>query len=80
MMGANAAAVVNASGSAIRHVQIADVPGRHEPGTGTVDFDDLFGALVRAKYQGWIGCEYNPSGRNEDGLGWIQPYVSEWRM
>jgi len=80
MMGAHAAAVVSASGSAIRHVQIADVPGRREPGTGTLDFEDLFGALVRAKYQGWIGCEYNPIGRTEDGLGWIQPYLSEWRI
>ena len=80
MMGAHAAAVVSASSSAMRHVQIADVPGRHEPGTGTLDFDDFFAALVRAKYQGWIGCEYNPIGRTEDGLGWIQPYLTEWRM
>jgi hydroxypyruvate isomerase len=54
----------------IRHVQIADVPGRHEPGSGTVDFPTLFRLLDGAGYDGWIGCEYLPGGATVDGLGW----------
>ena len=55
----------------IAHVQVADHPGRHEPGTGEIPFDALFGALARLGYDGWIGCEYRPAGRTEDGLGWL---------
>jgi hydroxypyruvate isomerase len=57
---------------AIAHIQIADPPARHEPGTGEVNFPYLFGLLDRLKYPGWIGCEYKPAGRTEDGLGWMR--------
>lgn len=63
----------------IRHIQIADDPGRHEPGTGSIDFAALFTALERAGYAGWIGCEYNPRGKTQDGLGWARPYLEETR-
>ncbi len=55
----------------IAHVQVADNPGRHEPGTGEIRFEFVFSELQRLGYGGWIGCEYLPAGRTEDGLGWI---------
>jgi hydroxypyruvate isomerase len=57
----------------IAHIQVADHPGRHEPGTGDIHFDALFDALERLGYDGWIGCEYRPAGRTEEGLGWPPP-------
>lgn len=62
----------------IGHVQIADYPGRHEPGTGTIDFAPVFAALSGAEYTGFIGCEYHPSARTEDGLTWM-PLASPGR-
>lgn len=54
----------------IRHMQLADVPGRHEPGTGTIDFRALFQLIDALGYDGWIGCEYHPLGQTAAGLGW----------
>ncbi|MBP5072430.1 hydroxypyruvate isomerase family protein [Pseudomonas chlororaphis] len=54
------------------HVQIADCPGRHEPGTGNIDFAALFAALEQRGYPGWIGCEYRPSGFTVASLDWIK--------
>jgi hydroxypyruvate isomerase len=54
----------------IAHVQIADNPGRNEPGTGEIDYRFLFAHLDRIGYAGWIGCEYKPSTTTEAGLGW----------
>ena len=56
----------------IGHVQLADNPGRHEPGSGEINYAFLFRHLERIGYQGWVGCEYKPAARTEDGLGWIQ--------
>jgi hydroxypyruvate isomerase len=56
----------------IAHIQIADPPGRHEPGTGEINFAFLFAHIDRIGYAGWIGCEYKPAGRTEDGLGWLR--------
>ncbi len=56
----------------IAHVQIADNPGRNEPGTGEINFPFLFGHLARSGYAGWIGCEYKPAVSTELGLGWIE--------
>jgi len=58
----------------ISHIQIADNPGRHEPGTGEINYPHLFQALEAAGYNGWIGCEYKPAGRTEDGLEWFASY------
>ena len=58
----------------IAHIQIADNPGRNEPGTGEINFNNLFKSIDAAGYKGWIGCEYKPAGKTEDGLGWIQPF------
>ena len=58
----------------IAHVQIADVPDRGAPGTGTLDYEALFRRLAAQGYAGWIGCEYKPRGRTEDGLTWGKRY------
>jgi hydroxypyruvate isomerase len=58
----------------IGHIQLADNPGRHEPGTGEINFTNLFEAIDRAGYQGWIGCEYIPAAETEAGLGWLAQY------
>jgi hydroxypyruvate isomerase len=59
----------------IGHLQLADVPGRHEPGTGAIDFGSLLSHIDRVGYTGWIGCEYVPAGNTRDGLGWTAPYL-----
>jgi 2-dehydrotetronate isomerase len=55
----------------IGHVQIASVPGRHEPDEGELDYRHVFRLLDECGYKGWVGCEYRPRGRTEDGLGWL---------
>jgi len=55
----------------IAHVQVADNPGRHEPGTGEIRFDYVFSELDRLGYAGWVGCEYKPAGRTDVGLDWL---------
>jgi hydroxypyruvate isomerase len=59
----------------IGHVQIADVPERHEPGTGEVNFGFLLARLDALGYSGWVGCEYNPLGDTVQGLKWARPYL-----
>lgn len=60
----------------IGHVQIADVPDRHEPGSGEINFGFLLAHLDRIGYSGWVGCEYNPAGDTAEGLTWARPYLS----
>ncbi|MGM0536401.1 MAG: hydroxypyruvate isomerase [Pseudomonadota bacterium] len=55
----------------IAHVQIADNPGRHEPGTGEIHYPFLFAHLDRLGYQGWVGAEYKPRAGTQEGLGWL---------
>ena len=62
--------------SAIRHVQIADNPGRNEPGTGEINYDFVLAELDRLGYAGWVGCEYKPLTTTEEGLGWAAKYLS----
>jgi hydroxypyruvate isomerase len=59
----------------IGHMQLADNPGRHEPGSGEINYPFLFGFIDALGYTGWIGCEYKPAGSTVDGLGWIKPYL-----
>jgi hydroxypyruvate isomerase len=60
----------------IAHIQLADNPGRHEPGTGEINYPFLFAHLDRIGYARWIGCEYKPQGDTAAGLGWMKPYQS----
>ena len=56
----------------IGHIQFADNPGRHEPGTGEINFSNVFAALDRMGYQGWVSAEYRPSLVTEDTLSWFR--------
>jgi hydroxypyruvate isomerase len=68
------AATLTSNLARIGHLQLADNPGRHEPGTGEINYPFLFAALERAGYDGWIGCEYLPSNGTDAGLGWLAEY------
>lgn len=56
----------------IAHIQIADPPGRHEPGTGEIAFDRIFATIAESGYDGWIGCEYQPLTDTVSGLDWME--------
>jgi hydroxypyruvate isomerase len=56
----------------INHVQVADNPGRHEPGTGEINYAFIFSELERLGYSGWVGCEYLPATIASEGLGWLE--------
>ncbi len=59
----------------IAHIQVADNPGRNEPGTGEINYSFLFAELDREGYAGWIGCEYRPRATTSEGLGWAAAYL-----
>lgn len=59
----------------IGHIQIADNPGRHEPGTGEINYAFLLRFLDEAGYRGWIGCEYRPAGDTATGLEWARQWL-----
>jgi len=75
IMGEDFAKTLSANLARIGHMQVADVPGRHEPGTGEIDFPPLFDLSDRLGYKGWIGAEYVPAGKTEDGLAWVKKYL-----
>jgi hydroxypyruvate isomerase len=66
---------IEANLPAIAHIQLADNPGRHEPGTGEINYPFLFEKLDSLGYPGWIGCEYKPATTTSEGLGWFAPYA-----
>ena len=74
IMEGNLTKTIQANLDKIAHIQIADNPGRNEPGTGEINYPNLFKAIDAAGYKGWIGCEYKPAGKTEDGLGWVKSY------
>ncbi len=59
----------------IRHMQLADNPGRNEPGTGEINYPFLFEAIDEMGYEGWIGCEYKPRTTTAEGLQWAAPHL-----
>jgi len=63
--------VVRTQAGRIAHVQIADAPGRHEPGTGELDLPRHLDALAAAGYRGWVGLEYTPDGATVDSFAWL---------
>jgi hydroxypyruvate isomerase len=62
---------LKAHAGTVGHVHIADSPGRHEPGTGSIPFAEIFSLLDENGYAGHVGCEYIPAGVTEAGLGWL---------
>lgn len=59
----------------IGHIQFADVPGRHEPGTGEINYASVFAAIDQLGFKGWCGAEYYPTTqRTADSLHWFEPY------
>ncbi len=58
----------------IAHIQFADMPGRHEPGSGEINFDRLFAAIDELGYDDWVGAEYKPRGTTADSLAWFAPW------
>jgi hydroxypyruvate isomerase len=71
IMEGDLARTIAANLDLIGHIQIADNPGRHEPGTGEINYPFLFGHLDAIGYRGWVGCEYKPKAATLDGLGWL---------
>ncbi len=59
----------------IGHIQIADTPGRHEPGTGEINYNWWLKAIDDMGYRGWVGCEYIPLKSTQEGLGWMAPFA-----
>lgn len=59
----------------IGHIQIADNPGRGEPGSGEINYPWLLSRLDALGYEGWVGCEYKPAGETTAGLGWAKAYL-----
>jgi hydroxypyruvate isomerase len=71
IMEGDLARTVETNLARIKHIQLADNPGRNEPGTGEINYPFLFGFFDRIGYDGWIGCEYKPRGKTEEGLDWF---------
>ena len=59
----------------IGHVQIADNPGRHEPGSGEINYPFVLNHIANSGYEGWIGAEYMPDDDTESGLDWVKTYL-----
>jgi hydroxypyruvate isomerase len=74
IMQGDLAEALRAHIDAIDHVQIAGVPGRHEPDVGEIAYPFLFDLLDELGYDGWVGCEYRPRARTLDGLAWARPW------
>jgi len=74
IMEGNLAPTIERNLARIAHIQFADTPGRHEPGTGEINFPFLFGFLDRIGYAGWASAEYQPLAGTEAGLGWSKAY------
>ncbi|HEX4330976.1 MAG TPA: TIM barrel protein [Usitatibacter sp.] len=73
MMGDDPAAILERCWDAIGHIQFADAPGRHEPGSGTIDFAPLFARIDARGYAGWVSAEYRPTRRTEHTLSSFLP-------
>jgi hydroxypyruvate isomerase len=75
VMEGDLARTIEANLKLIPHMQLADNPGRNEPGTGEINYPFLFGHIDRVGYTGWIGCEYKPKTTTDAGLGWVKSYL-----
>jgi hydroxypyruvate isomerase len=78
--GEDVVAVAASQAGQIGHVQVADAPGRHQPGTGDLRFNEIFAALQRGGYDGWVGCEYKPLGPSGESFGWLADADAPWGL
>jgi hydroxypyruvate isomerase len=76
IMEGNLARTIEANLGLIAHIQVSDNPGRHEPGSGEINFPFLFGFLDHIGYAGFIGAEYRPAAGTLAGLDWVRPYLA----
>ena len=72
IMEGDLARTIEANLGRIAHIQLADNPGRHEPGTGEINYPFLYDFIDKLGYSGWIGAEYKPKAGTEAGLGWFR--------
>ncbi len=77
MMGDDLPVVLQRLLPAIGHIQFADAPGRHEPGSGGLDFTSLFAHIDALGYRGWVSAEYRPRSSTAESLGWFKPRPPE---
>lgn len=75
IMEGDLAPTIKANLDKIGHMQLADTPGRNEPGTGEINYDFLLPFIDKIGYKGWIGCEYKPAAKTVDGLGWTKKFL-----
>ena len=71
-MGESVAEFINQHVDKIGHIQFADYPGRHQPGTGLIDFQKIFSLIDRSAYSGWVGAEYKPIAETINSLSWFK--------
>ncbi len=74
MMGEDIVPALRSGAPHLGHIQFADVPGRHQPGAGALDFAAIFDCIDGIGYDGWVGAEYQPSGKTEASLGWLKEF------
>ena len=77
IMEGDLARTIEANLGRISHIQIADNPGRHEPGTGEINFPYLYALIDRLGYAGWVGAEYKPRAGTVEGLGWFEAFAGK---
>lgn len=77
VMEGDLARTIEANLPRIAHIQLADNPGRHEPGTGEINYPFLYEHIDRIGYSGWIGAEYKPAAGTEAGLGWFREFAGK---
>ena len=77
VMEGDLARTIEANLGRIAHIQIADNPGRNEPGTGEINYPFLYAHLDRIGYAGWVGAEYKPKAGTVEGLGWFEPFAGK---
>ena len=73
MMSENPVEFITRHADKIGHIQFADCPGRGQPGTGQIDFANVFSAIEKSAYRGWVGAEYKPLGTTTESLTWFNP-------
>lgn len=74
IMEGDLAPTISKNLASIAHIQLADNPGRHEPGTGEINYDFLLTHIDELGYQGWVGCEYKPKASTHQGLSWLHKF------